>query len=257
MTMLYAGSPRGAIYKMVGGSWGFLLLAFLPLATFPCSIMAKMYFWTFDTLLSFLSTPIFGRTAPERYDTLTFKYAVSLADLDSASSFYPVGLALGSQPSVCGQTFQGFRLNQSFPLATLDYGHEVAGYPFFEVEAVTAPVQIEVKYSEEAVGLKHNWSDGPLPFNIALANTYRVETFEITEPGRVNAFLLQGGQRWQSIRLLTEGSVAFSTVGFVASIPVVDIDNLPGAFTCDDKDLNEIWKVCLRGRRESPETNPT
>lgn len=159
--------------------------------------------------------------------------------------FLPVGLALGSGPSVCGEGYGEFHLNQSVRVATLDYGFEVAGYPFFHVVSVTGTVQIEVKYSEEASGLKHDFSDGPFPFAIALANTYRVETFEITEPGRIDAFLLQGGQRWQSIKLITDGDVSFSLVGFVPSIPVVEIDYLPGRFTTDDDNLNEIWKVSL------------
>ncbi|KEY72227.1 hypothetical protein S7711_00226 [Stachybotrys chartarum IBT 7711] len=174
-------------------------------------------------------------------------YLLALSSLSKATSvFEPVGLALGSQHSVCGSVFESFRLNQSFPLATLDYGHEVAGYPFFEVESVHGHVQVEVKYSEEAIGLNHNFSDGPFPYAVALANTYRVETYEITEPGRIDAFLLQGGQRWQSIRLLTDGEVVFTAVGFVPSIPVVDMDDLPGTFTSDNEMLNDIWKLGAR-----------
>lgn len=154
-------------------------------------------------------------------------------------------LALGSQPSIYGQPFHEFSLNQTVPFATLDYGVEVAGYPSFEVKSVSGPVQIEVKYSEEASGLNHSFSDGPFPYAVALANTYRVETFEITKPGRIDAFLLQGGQRWQSIGLITKGSVTFKSVSFAASVPVVDVDHLPGSFSCDDEVLNEIWKVSL------------
>ncbi|KAH8680488.1 Six-hairpin glycosidase-like protein [Ilyonectria robusta] len=160
--------------------------------------------------------------------------------------FHPVGLALGSQPSINGGTFHQFSLNQSVPFATLDYGVEVAGYPSFEIKSVSGPVQIEVKYSEEASGLSQNFSDGPFPYAVALANTYRVETFEITRPGRIDAFLLQGGQRWQSIKLITKGSVTFKSVGFTASVPVVDVDDLPGSFLCDDEVLNEIWKLGAR-----------
>ncbi|KAF7556058.1 hypothetical protein G7Z17_g1745 [Cylindrodendrum hubeiense] len=126
------------------------------------------------------------------------------------------------------------------------YGVEVAGYPSFKIKSVSGPVQIEVKYSEEASGLNHNFSDGPFPYAVALANTYRVETFEITKPGQIDAFLLQGGQRWQSIELITKGSVSFESVSFTASVAVVDVDDLPGSFSCDDEVLNEIWKLGAR-----------
>jgi hypothetical protein len=162
--------------------------------------------------------------------------------------FLPTGLSLGRSPSISTRGFGAFELNQSVPVATLDYGTEVAGYPFFQADHVSGHVQIEVKYSEEAAGLHHNFSDGPFPFNVALANTYRVETFDITEPGPVKAFLLQGGQRWQSVRLITDGAVGFSSVGFIPSVPVVDIDNLPGSFSCDDETLNQVWKVSRSGQ---------
>jgi hypothetical protein len=110
----------------------------------------------------------------------------------------------------------------------LDYGAEVAGYPTFDVLSISGNVQLEVKYAEAFQALSTNFSDGPYPFAFGLSNTYRVETFEVTSPGTFEAFLLQGGQRWQSIRLLTPGSIEFSSVGFKPSVPVVDIGSLPG-----------------------------
>lgn len=58
-------------------------------------------------------------------------------------------------------------------------------------------------------------------------------------PHRVyfEAFFLQGGQRWQSIRLLTDGTVLFSSVGLKASISTTDVDNFLGSFSSD----NECW----------------
>jgi hypothetical protein len=128
----------------------------------------------------------------------------------------------------------------------LDYGSEVAGYPFFVISSVTGSVQIEVKYSEEFSGLLANLSDGPPPFNVGLSNSYRVETFQITEPGYLEAFFLQGGQRWQSIRLLTQGSVLFSSIGFVPSVSDLNVDHVPGQFKCDDDKLNKIWRLGAR-----------
>ena len=125
----------------------------------------------------------------------------------------------------------------------MDYGGEVAGYPTFDVLSLSRKVQIEVKYAEAFQALFSNFSDGPYPFATGLSNTYRVETFEVTTTGQFEAFLLQGGQRWQSIRLLSPGSIAFSYVGFKASVPVVDVDNLPGKFECDDEELNAIWML--------------
>ncbi|KAI1379576.1 Six-hairpin glycosidase-like protein [Hypoxylon crocopeplum] len=146
-------------------------------------------------------------SSPLRISCWAWLFAVLPLSTRSQSLFQPTSLALGSEPG---------------------------------------PVQIEVKYSEEIWGLAQNFSDGPFPYATALANTYRVETFEIAEPGRIESFFLQGGQRWQSIRLLTDGDVTFDMVGLVPSIPVVDIDDLPGSFTSDDETLNQIWKLGAR-----------
>lgn len=105
---------------------------------------------------------------------------------------YPVQLAPGGT----------VKLSPEHPLATLDYGTEVAGFPFFEVAGNTS-AQIEVKYSESYPPLHDVNADGPWTFSNGLANTWRVETFNITGGGHVQSFFVQGGQRFQSIRLLT------------------------------------------------------
>ncbi|KAE8345118.1 hypothetical protein BDV24DRAFT_148538 [Aspergillus arachidicola] len=161
-------------------------------------------------------------------------------------TFTPVGVVVGDQPELNTNDFAEFALDPQSPLATVDYGAERAGYPFFVVSSLSQPVQLEVKYSEEFNGLNHPFSDGPYSFSNQLGNTFRVETFNITKAGRVTSSLLQGGQRWQSIRLLTSGTVTLSHVGFDATIDTVEPEDLPGQFSCDDDVLNEIWKLGAR-----------
>ncbi|PMD47005.1 glycoside hydrolase family 78 protein [Hyaloscypha variabilis F] len=163
---------------------------------------------------------------PLFYPAILIHLVSCVANAPTSSLCSPVGLALGSTPSSQVELIQKFQLTPSTPLATLDYGHEVAGYPWFNVESVSGKVQIEVKYSEEFSGLNNNFSDGPFSFAVGLANTYRVETFEVTETGSFQAYLIQGGQRWQSIRLLTSGIITFSSIGVAA--------------------LNDIWKLGAR-----------
>ncbi|KAI9645200.1 hypothetical protein NHQ30_005934 [Ciborinia camelliae] len=164
----------------------------------------------------------------------------------SAPEITPVGIGLATEPTTNLSNVGRFQLTPSTPMATLDYGHDVAGYPFYDVESINGIVQIEVKYSEEFNGLNSNFSDGPFPFVSSLSNTYRVETFELTKAGTIEAFLLQGGQRWQSIRLLTSGCVTFSTLGFTASAANLDVSKLPGRFESDNAILNDIWTLGVR-----------
>ena len=129
------------------------------------------------------------------------------------------------------------------PIATIDYGSEAAGYAFFNVSAVKMPVQIEMKYSEPFDGLQHVWGDGPFTYATSLANAVRVEMFNVTKTGTMTSSLIQGGQRWLSIRLTAGNSVSISQIGFLSTVSVTQPDELPTQFQCDDPVLNEIWKL--------------
>ncbi|KAJ5605310.1 glycoside hydrolase family 78 protein [Penicillium lagena] len=48
---------------------------------------------------------------------------------------------------------------------------------------------------------------------------------------------------WQSIRVLTEGQVTFSEIGFIPTIDLVDLDNLPSTFNSSNPRYNKIWKL--------------
>jgi hypothetical protein len=89
--------------------------------------------------------------------------------------------------------YREFTLTPSSPCATFDYGADVAGFPAFEVEDLSVPTQIELKYSEQFTGLLEPFSDGPSLFASSLANAFRVETFNVTRPGSFNSKLIQGG----------------------------------------------------------------
>ncbi|KAF7538807.1 hypothetical protein G7054_g2634 [Neopestalotiopsis clavispora] len=167
--------------------------------------------------------------------------AASVPKVHSTNVFIPRGVSVGTDLVVDTDNATAFTLDTENPLATLDYGTERAGYPYFTVSEVTEPVQIEVKYSESFVGLAHPWADGPYSFATGLSNSFRVETFNITSSGRVSAPLIQGGQRWQSIRLLSEGTISFAEVGLEATVDTTEVADFPGQFECDDEELNEIW----------------
>ncbi|KAH8659770.1 Six-hairpin glycosidase-like protein [Xylariales sp. PMI_506] len=164
-----------------------------------------------------------------------------------SAEFTPRTLALGSAPQLQAQgLFTSFTLDIDTPVVTLDYGIEVAGYPFFAISSLSGPVQVEVKYSEPFTGLEAAFSDGPYNFVTTLANTFRVETFNFTDQGTITSSLLQGGQRWQSLKLLTEGSISFSQIGFNATISTDRVDQLPGQFESSSDTLDAIWKLGAR-----------
>ncbi|WYZ33993.1 hypothetical protein EsH8_I_000269 [Colletotrichum jinshuiense] len=197
-------------------------------------------------LIGSKATATFVSPSTGKTETLEMKgnWVSTQADIIDTSTGQRI--ATGDAAQLQTRSFEAFDLSPETPVATLDYGAERAGYPVFDVSAISAPAQIEVKYTEHFDGLNRPFGDGPYTFSNQLSNSFRVETFNITVVGRVVSPLIQGGQKWQSIRLLTNGTVTFSNVGFEATIDTVEPEDLPGRFESDDETLNEIWKLGAR-----------
>ncbi|KAF5976847.1 alpha-L-rhamnosidase A [Fusarium bulbicola] len=166
-------------------------------------------------------------------------------------SFWPDGIAVDTSYEAKTYKLSSFTLNSKSRVATVDYGTERAGLPFFEVLKLEKPVQVELRFSEAFIYLEEPWSDGPYLFNTGQANSFRVETFNITQPGCYKSRFVQGGQRWQALRLLTDSFVTIRNVGLESTINTVEIRDLPGAFSCSDNILNEIWKLGARATIDS------
>lgn len=137
---------------------------------------------------------------------------------------------LGIPSSKCPASRVKFRLNQGQPCSRFSVGSRLT----------------LCRYTEDLGDIDLPFSDGPFPFGQGLTNTYRVETFEVTSACRLEPYLAQGGQRWQTIRLLTSGSVTFSRVGFKATVDKLDYNRLPGQFISSNPLYDEIWKLGAR-----------
>lgn len=103
-----------------------------------------------------------------------------------------------------------------------------------------------MKYTEAFDGLNQPFADGPFTLTDALANTFRTETFNITGPGRYSSFFVQGGLRWQSVRLLTNGSVRFSAAGLQPSVKIQPVGSLQGLFSTSKQDYSDTWGLGAR-----------
>jgi hypothetical protein len=83
----------------------------------------------------------------------------------SQTTYTPVAFGVGTAPIIDGlQTYSGQKvtLKSSAPVLTLDYGADVAGFPYVEVTSLAgSAVQIELKYSEQFQGLNSATGDGP------------------------------------------------------------------------------------------------
>ncbi|KAL1621742.1 hypothetical protein SLS54_005265 [Diplodia seriata] len=129
---------------------------------------------------------------------------------------------------------------------------EIGGFPFIEVTDVpTCGVQIESRYSEAKASLDLPQADGPWTFSNGLSNTFRVETFNVSSPGRLQSFFIQGGQRWQAIKLLGEGSFTFCGAGMASGNDIRTIEELPGNFNSSNDMYNKIWALGVRSAQQA------
>ncbi|KAL4901686.1 hypothetical protein BDW74DRAFT_181693 [Aspergillus multicolor] len=138
-------------------------------------------------------------------------------------------------------------LGPSNPTITLDYSTEVGGYPFLDMSSLSGAVQLEAKYTEAYSGLDEPFADGPWTFGNGLANSFRVETFNVTKSGRIESFSQQGGLRWQRLRLLNgDRSVKICGVGIRSLNQRTEVSELPGYFNSSNPLYNEIWALGAR-----------
>ena len=83
----------------------------------------------------------------------------------SETDYTPEAFGVGNAPIIDGlHAYKGKKvtLDSSAPLLTLDYGADVAGFPYFEVTALQgSSAQIELKYSEQFPALNSSTGDGP------------------------------------------------------------------------------------------------
>lgn len=77
-------------------------------------------------------------------------------------------------------------------------------------------------------------------------NSFRTESFSLTGPGHTESSLLQGGQRWQTITLLTNDSITITDIGFGPTANIQSSKALPGSFSSSAESLNDVWDLGAR-----------
>ncbi len=123
----------------------------------------------------------------------------------------------------------------------LDYGHDVGGYPTFDVSAASAPTgfpTLQAGYSETKRQLSPT-GDGITPW--ASGDGKRYDTYQVTQPGRITNTLIQGGERYEMITLTTPGSISLSAAGIQYTPYIPPTDGTTGSFVSSSDELNKYW----------------
>ncbi|KAI1843412.1 hypothetical protein JX265_013294 [Neoarthrinium moseri] len=134
----------------------------------------------------------------------------------------------------------------SSAVVILDYGWSVEGIPAFDVVSVEGDTStFEITYGESKAALDSYMSDGPLPLAAAM-DTFRVNRYNISGPGKVSNRLVQGAFRYQKLNLSSPGVLSVRNVGARPTIHTTALTELPGFFESSDKTINDIWSVGAR-----------
>lgn len=77
-------------------------------------------------------------------------------------------------------------------------------------------------------------------------DTYRTNVYNITKLTTHVNRLIQGGFRYQQLKLSSPGEIVLAKVGVKPTTSVTPITSLPGSFECSDADITQIWRVGAR-----------
>ncbi|KAJ5128311.1 hypothetical protein N7448_002029 [Penicillium atrosanguineum] len=167
----------------------------------------------------------------------------------AVDAYFPKYYHLGAEPTIDGlQSYDrsSVTLDEHNSVLTLDYTTEVGGWPWVELESPSSPVQIQLKYSEPFDGLELPQGDGPWLYCNGLMNSFRTETFNITDSGTTQSFFLQGGLRWQSITLIGNTPITIRNIGIKPSVTISDPATLPGSFSTSNDMYEQVWSLGAR-----------
>ena len=159
-------------------------------------------------------------------------YTVRTSATDAQSSSFVV------KKTVTGQATPPIPEVKGSASILLDYGHNVGGYPTFDVSAASGSPTLQSGYSETRWQVSPT-GDGVAPW--ASGDSKRFNTYKITKPGRITNGEIQGGQRYQLITLTTPGTVELSAVGVDYTSLRVAAEDYAGYFVSSSDELNKYW----------------
>ncbi|MCU1529519.1 MAG: alpha-L-rhamnosidase [Frondihabitans sp.] len=159
-------------------------------------------------------------------------FTVQTSATDSQSPSFAVQKAVTDQP------------DPAIPVTTgpasivLDYGHEVGGYPTFNVASETGSPTLEGGYSETKTQIGPT-GDGVSPW--ASGDPNRYDTYTVDKPGLITNSQIQGGERYEEITLTTPGTVSLSAAGIDYTPYIPKASTRAGSFLSSSDELNKLW----------------
>ena len=165
---------------------------------------------------------------------------------DGTTASFPVDYAVQTgtpdafttQKSVTGQADPPVPVITGPASIILDYGHEVGGYPTFDVTAASGSPTLQAGYSETRTQLTPT-GDGVSPW--ASGDSQRYDSYTVGQPGRITNAQIQGGERYEEITLTSPGSVTLSGAGIQYTPYKPKTTKNAGYFVSSSDELNKYW----------------
>jgi alpha-L-rhamnosidase len=125
------------------------------------------------------------------------------------------------------------------PTIVVDYGKDVGGIPYFVVHSESESPVLRASYSE---GLNYLGPEGDNSPSLSDAGDLsRVDNLTISSPGELSTDLIQGGERYERISLVSPGTVTFSSIGIRFTAVRATAKDYRGWFDSSSSQLDRIW----------------
>ena len=145
----------------------------------------------------------------------------------------------GSLVSGHGQVTLREQLGGPTPSVVIDYGEDVGGIPFFDVQSVLGTPTLTASFSE---GRQYLGSEGDqAPSASPAGDDSRVDTLIVAYRGVLTTGLIQGGERYERIALTTPGRLTLSSAGLEFTAVRATAADYRGWFDSSSAQLNRIW----------------
>jgi alpha-L-rhamnosidase len=125
------------------------------------------------------------------------------------------------------------------PTIVVDYGKDVSGVPYFVVRSESKSPVLRSSYSEGLNYLGPQGDNSPSLSNAG--DSSRADNLIVSSPGKLSTDLIQGGERYERISLISPGTVTLSSIGIRFTAVRATVKDYKGWFDSSSRQLNRIW----------------
>ena len=180
---------------------------------------------------------------PATADWQSYVEAPKTSDVDPARIVSTSGSVSGAQaltePGQGGVTVLKMVAGGPRPTIVVDYGKDVGGVPYFVVRSESKSPVLRATFSE---GLNYLGREGDNSPSLSDAgDSARADNLIVSSPGELSTDLIQGGERYERISLISPGTVTLSSIGIRFTAVRATAKDYKGWFDSSSNQLDRIW----------------